>query len=69
MIIDYKYMFDRWEYSLTEEEKRNETKEDVKDFFEVMRWMAEGTGMDAEQMTDDDIESITEYVMKIKEEA
>jgi len=62
--VDYEYMYERWEYLLTDEEKKNETKDTIKDFFETMRWMAEGTGTEEENLTDEQINNIVDYIIE-----
>lgn len=62
--VDYEYMYERWEYLLTDEEKKNETKDTIKDFFKTMRWMAEGTGTEEERLTDEQIDNIVDYIIK-----
>lgn len=62
--VDYEYMYERWEYLLTDEEKKNETKDTIKDFFETMRWMAEGTGTEEENLTDEQIDNIVDYIIE-----
>ena len=66
MNIDFDYMYDRWEYGLTEEQKKAETPETVRDFFESWRKMSQGTGMDEESMTDEQIDNIVAYIMEKK---